>query len=94
MDYDSNKHPQTDKYLHNMNSIAPEKTTEQVKAEFLRKGVSIRGWALANDFNPTLVHEILSGRGNRTCARGQSHKIAVRLGLKKGVIVNSIRNAF
>ena len=77
-----------------MTSIAPKKTTEQVKAEFLRKGVSIRGWALANGFNPALVHEILSGRNKRPCARGQSHKIAVRLGLKKGEIINSIRNAF
>jgi len=76
-----------------MASIAPDKTAEQVKEEFVRKGVSIRSWALANDFNPRLVYEILSGRGNHRCLRGQSHKIAVRLGLKKGVITNSIRNA-
>lgn len=77
-----------------MNSIAPKKTTEQVRAEFLRKGVSIRGWAIANGFTPTLVYEILSGNSKRPCTRGQSHKIAVRLGLKKGEIINSIRNAF
>lgn len=81
-------------YVHNMKSIALHKTPEQVKAEFLRKGISVRGWAMANGFNPSLVHEILSGRNNRPCTRGQSHKIAVRLGLKKGEIVNSIATAF
>jgi gp16 family phage-associated protein len=87
----TNIHKCTTKYT-KMASIAPEKTPEQVKEEFARKGISIRSWALANDFAPSLVYEILSGR-KRTCARGQSHKIAVRLGLKKGVITNSVRNA-
>jgi gp16 family phage-associated protein len=75
-----------------MASIAPAKTREQVKKEFARKGVSIRAWAIANDFDPKLVYEVLANP-ERKCMRGQSHKIAVRLGLKEGVITNSIRNA-
>lgn len=76
-----------------MASIAPVKTREQVKSEFARKGVSISAWAKANDFDPKLVYEILNATPARPCLRGQSHKIAVRLGLKEGVITNSIRNA-
>lgn len=76
-----------------MTSIAPRKTIEQVKADFLRKGISVRAWAISNGFNPALVYEILAEGSKRPCVRGQSHKIAVRLGLKSGEIVNSIRNA-
>jgi len=75
-----------------MASIAPHKTREQVKEEFARKGVSIREWALANGFSPKLVYEILANPV-RVCKRGQSHKIAVRLGLKKGEITDSVKNA-
>jgi gp16 family phage-associated protein len=74
-----------------MASIAPAKTAEQVKEEFARKGISVRAWALANGFSPNLVYEILGG--HRRCSRGESHKIAVRLGMKQGVITKSIRNA-
>jgi len=76
-----------------MVSIAPVKTREQVKAEFARRGISVRSWALANKFSPSLVHEILEGKKERKCLRGQSHKIAVRLGLKKGEITNSVKHA-
>ena len=75
-----------------MASIPPVKTREQVKSEFARKGISVRAWAIANEFNPNLVHEILKS-DKRKCLRGESHKIAVRLGLKQGVITTSVRNA-
>ena len=76
-----------------MPSITSPKSAEQVKAEFHRKGVSIRAWAKANKFSPTLVYNILNGGGKNKCTRGESHKIAVRLGLKHGEITQSIRNA-
>lgn len=74
-----------------MASLAPTKTPKQVKADFARKGESVRAWAVANKFNPTLVCEILNGKKERKCLRGKSHEIAVRLGLKKGEINNSIK---
>jgi len=46
-------------------------------------GVTIAQWSRDNGFNQTLVHEVLSGR--RPCKRGQSHNIAVALGMKAGV---------
>lgn len=67
------------------------RTPNEVRAELERKGVSIAAWATANGFNPNLVHEILSGRRNPTY--GQSHNIAVKLGLKAGVICTDPRNA-
>lgn len=74
-----------------MASIAPVKTAKQVKADFARKGESVRAWAIANDFSPSLVCEIVNGKKNRKCLRGESHKIAVSLGLKQGEITHSIK---
>lgn len=67
------------------------RTASEVREELERKGVSVTAWATANGFNPNLVHEILAGRRNPTY--GQSHKIAVLLGLKHGEICNDPRNA-
>lgn len=67
-----------------------QKATD-IRAEFHRKGISISAWALANGFSPNLVFEVLSGR--KKGDRGQSHKIAVSLGLKEGEIVSDIGRA-
>lgn len=56
----------------------------KARAEFDRKGLSIAGWAAKNNFSKTLVYEVLGGY--RRCVRGQSHKVAVLLGMKDGVI--------
>lgn len=57
------------------------KSIEQVRAEFNRTGISIAGWARENNFPPTLVYQILSN--TRIPARGKSHLIAVKLGIKQ-----------
>lgn len=62
------------------------KTPEEVRAEFDRIGVSIAAWARKNGFQRGLVYEVLASR--RRCKRGNSHKIAVLLGLKDGVITD------
>jgi gp16 family phage-associated protein len=61
------------------------KTPQQARAEFERKGLSIAGWARDNGFGRSLVYEVLHGR--KKCHRGDSHKIAVLLGMKDGEIV-------
>lgn len=61
------------------------KTAAQVRAEFIRKGVSFAGWAREHGFGRSLVYEVVSGR--KRCLRGQSHQIAVLLGMKDGEIV-------
>ena len=45
-------------------------------------GISIAEWARENRFSAGLVYQVLEG--NRKCMRGQSHQIAVALGLKEG----------
>lgn len=65
--------------------VEPLKTREEVLADFARKGVSIRGWAIANGLTPSVVHSLLKGR--LTGRIGESHKAAVKLGLKHGEIV-------
>lgn len=61
------------------------RTPEEVRAEFQRKGISIAQWSLANGFNTQLVFEVLAGR--KKGIRGQSHQIAVKLGLKEGEVI-------
>ncbi|SNS05972.1 phage-associated protein, BcepMu gp16 family [Humidesulfovibrio mexicanus] len=61
------------------------RTSQDVKKEFERKGISVASWARANGFETNLVFEVLSGR--KKGVRGQSHKIAVKLGLKAGEII-------
>lgn len=63
----------------------PLKTRQQVLEDFARRGQSIRGWAKANDVDPSVAHGVLSGK--LTGRIGESHKAAVLLGLKHGEIV-------
>ena len=60
------------------------RTSDEVREEFKRKGVSIASWATANNFNTNMVFEVLAGR--KKGIRGQAHKIAIKLGLKDGEI--------
>lgn len=63
------------------------RTPEQARAELQRQGISISQWAASNGFSVPLVFEVLNGR--RKCVRGQSHNIAVALGLKDGAICSN-----
>jgi gp16 family phage-associated protein len=53
----------------------------EVKDRFLAEGVSIAEWARAHGFSRALVYRVLKGQS--ACSRGQAHRIAVALGLKK-----------
>lgn len=67
------------------------RTPEEIRDDFKHKGLSISQWATANGYSTNLVFEVLSGR--KKAVRGQSHKIAVALGLKEGEIVDNIAHA-
>lgn len=60
---------------------------KRTKDAFFDVGISVAEWAHANNFNLQLVYRVLNG----TCkaSRGESHKIAVALGLKHSAAVNS-----
>lgn len=59
------------------------KTLAEVRADFVARGLCISAWARENSFSANLVFDILGGR--KKCLRGQSHRIAVRLGIKQGI---------
>jgi gp16 family phage-associated protein len=63
------------------------KSAEEVKREFRDSGISISAWAIEHGVSAQLVYQVLSGK--RQAIRGESHKIAVLLGLKAGRIVNA-----
>lgn len=54
-----------------------------IRSQFRAEGVSVRDWALKQGFAPNAVYQVLSGRVS--CYRGQSHQIAIRLGVKPSV---------
>lgn len=58
------------------------KEVERVRSEFEANGLSVSGWAKRHGFSQALVYQILSGK--RKPVRGESHRIAVALGLKQG----------
>lgn len=47
------------------------------------QGLSVAKWARDHGFSASLVRQILAGR--KQCRHGQSHNIAVALGMKNGV---------
>jgi gp16 family phage-associated protein len=55
----------------------------QVQARFREGGVSVVDWATQNGFSPALVYAVMKGK--RKCLRGESHHIAVALGMKHGI---------
>ncbi len=63
-----------------------QKTKEQVKDCLSRQGLSVSGWARRNGFAVSTVARVVSGKSlNRY---GPSHKIAVLLGIKDGIILD------
>lgn len=67
----------------------PLKTRQQVREEFNRKGWSYSAWARKHSYSAALVREILIDSDTsprRKCLRGESHNIAVQLGIKEGEV--------
>jgi len=62
---------------------------KNVRSIFVESGISIAEWARAEGFSTALVYQVIEGK--RQCVRGQSHRIAVALGLKEGVICDLVQ---
>jgi gp16 family phage-associated protein len=56
------------------------------KKLFEASGISVAEWAREKGFSTGLVYQVLEG--NRKCLRGQSHRIALALGLKQGLAMD------
>lgn len=57
---------------------------QKAREKFHYSGKTVKDWAIENGVSPANVYEVL--KGIRPCHRGDSHKIAVLLGIKDGVI--------
>jgi gp16 family phage-associated protein len=68
-----------------MHDKAWEKKLAAARERFRRVGYSQRQFAEELGVSPNLVGMVLSGK--RKGQRGDSHRIAVALGLKEGVVV-------
>ena len=67
----------------------PLKTRQQVRDEFASLGWSYSDWARQRGYSAALVCMIVNdddGTPQRKCLRGESHNIAVELGLKSGTV--------
>ncbi|RPE72511.1 gp16 family phage-associated protein [Tibeticola sediminis] len=62
----------------------PIRSPEEVRADFERRGKTIRQFAREIGVSDRIVYEVLRGRFKGR--RGQAHKAAVLLGLKDGVV--------
>ncbi|MBL0729575.1 DNA-binding protein [Piscinibacter sp. HJYY11] len=49
-------------------------------SQFRERGLVIKDWAASHGFHHEVVYAVLAGRSK--CLRGQSHRVAVALGLK------------
>ena len=54
---------------------------EAVRLHFYANGITVTEWAREHGFDAHLVYSVLNGRSR--ARRGQSHQIALALGLKK-----------
>jgi len=66
------------------NIASKSQPVKDVRSIFGKCGIPIAEWARAEGFSTALVYQVIDGK--RQCVRGQSHQIAVALGLKAGVI--------
>lgn len=69
-----------------MSTDHPIRSPQECRSLIEGSGISIAEWARENRFSCGLVYQVLEGK--RRCLRGQSHKIAVALGLKAGQLTD------
>jgi len=63
------------------------RSAQEIKAEWLRKGLTQNGWARRNGFSLGTVSQVMNGKN--AASRGAGHRIAVILGLKDGEITEN-----
>jgi len=63
------------------------KSREEAKKDLVRRGISVTAWARKHGVTADQVRDVL--RKDRPCNYGASHKIAVLLGIKDGIIDES-----
>lgn len=64
------------------------RTPDEVRRDFETRGMSVATWARRHGYSPFGVYDVLLGRTKGL--RGESHNIAVALGIKAGSINNNL----
>lgn len=64
----------------------PPEGASAVLARMRENGVTVKAWADAHGFSKYTVTDVL--RGHRKGLRGEAHRVAVALGLKKGKVTD------
>ena len=75
--------------------MATLKTRTQFRQELAEKGLSVNAWARQHGYATASVSAILNDdeRSPRIrCLRGESHNIAVSMGLKRGTVNRTHKN--
>ena len=67
----------------------PLRTREQARADIERRGISLAEWAREHGVNPKRVYDDISGRNIGKF--GESHRIAVLLGLREGDLTEQVK---
>ena len=65
-------------------------TPEQARAALNERGMSIAEFSRIHGLNRQMVSDLLAGR--KKGLRGETHRAAVLLGIKKGVIVDHTKS--
>lgn len=60
------------------------RTPEQVRIDFIRRGVNVSKWAREHGVSRQAVFDVINGKTKGK--RGGAHKAAVLLGIKDGII--------
>jgi len=75
-----------------MQTIANDsRTADEARQWLAYHGMSVAQWARAHGFSRELVYQVLAGQ--KKGVRGQSHDIAVRLGMKAGALRHELMDA-
>ncbi len=68
------------------NGYPSEQACTAARNRISKLGLSAKEWAEQNDLSPSTVYAVLNGQ--KKCLRGESHRAAVLLGIKAGVLTD------
>lgn len=65
-------------------TYAPDQACQEARERLERQGISVKDWAEQHGLTSSTVYAVLNGQ--KKCLRGKSHRAAVLLGIKEGVV--------
>ncbi len=68
------------------NAYPTEQACRKARERLAHQGLSAKDWADQHNLSPSTVYAVLNGQ--KKCLRGESHRAAVLLGIKDGVVPN------